>query len=101
MVGDYDRYRRLALATVEKAIEDACKGDTLAKKWLLTVGIGWLQLAGIEVEIFKIEASIGGLTGEKLKRGISNTCSKNRMRRSSTLQSENRARAPQARLEVE
>jgi hypothetical protein len=48
-------FRRLAMAAVQQAVEDACGGDQKAKTWLLESGFDWLEMCGIEVDPEQIQ----------------------------------------------
>jgi hypothetical protein len=62
-----ENFRRLAMAAIQQAVEDACGGDQGAAAWLLETGIDWLEMSGIEVEPAQIQRACS-MTWSKLQK---------------------------------
>ena len=51
-------WRRLALAIILKAIEDACNGDSEAAQWLQQDGADWLVMLGVPFNPARLTARL-------------------------------------------
>lgn len=54
----HNEAKRLALAAVQQALEDACNGDQEARSWVLDTGAAWLEAADIPVSPDRLQACL-------------------------------------------
>jgi hypothetical protein len=54
----YGRYRRLAMAAILNSMKGASTGNQEARAWLMTDGLLWLDLVGIQVSVPQMEQAI-------------------------------------------